>query len=297
MIGIYQYYVSPSINIRILSLGEVNSTAQALSYILALLTGLSLTLRFQNIFYPIIFCITGLTAFTMVLTYSRTMWVALMLMPIIFLLVRRDRRVAILFVVISISVYAGATFSDRFRADILSIRDPLDQPTITERFMIWEESFQIIKDRPLLGIGLKTYGLDKVEKKYHLSYPNHAHSMFINVASELGLLGVLALCLWLAYLFRTLFKIYKKMKSDLNQGLWLGGLGCFIILLVAGLADPMLGSESSLFLMTVLGLMMAGYRIENGVPGMTENMMMNSSEKISSVTILQRVRSRLVTTL
>jgi hypothetical protein len=53
------------------------------------------------------------------------------------------------------------------------------------------------------------------------------------------------------------------MKLDFNESLWLGGLGCFIILLIGGVTHSMLGSESSLMLMTVLGLMFAGFRFEN----------------------------------
>jgi hypothetical protein len=53
-------------------------------------------------------------------------------------------------------------------------------------------------------------------------------------------------------------------NSGMNHGLWLGGLGCYVLLLVGGMTHPMLGSESSMMLMTVLGLMFAGFKIEIG---------------------------------
>ncbi len=136
------------------------------------------------------------------------------------------------------------------------------------RYDHWKEALEIAKDRPLLGIGLKTYGLPQVGERYHLRNRTHAHNMFFNVLAELGIFGVIALISWLIIYFLSLIKMYTGIKLNFNQGLWLGGLGCFVVLLIGGIAHPMLGSESSLMLMTVLGLMFAGIRIENEKSGL-----------------------------
>ena len=155
------------------------------------------------------------------------------------------------------------SLSDRFSQKVRSLESPLTEANMVGRYEIWKQSLEIVRDRPLLGIGLKTYGLPQVTQKYHLESSSHAHNMFVNVASELGLVGLVVLVVWLIFYFLALIRIYASMKSGFNQGLWLGGLGCLVILLIGGVAHPMLGSESSLMLMTVLGLMFAGFKIEN----------------------------------
>ena len=113
-----------------------------------------------------------------------------------------------------------------------------------------------------LGIGLKTYGLPQVTQKYHLVSASHAHNMFLHVAAELGLAGLVALTLWLIFYLHAMIRMRSSLNSEFNQDLWLSGLGCFVVLMVGGVTHPMLGSESSLMLMTVLGLMFAGFRID-----------------------------------
>jgi len=160
-------------------------------------------------------------------------------------------------------VLLGMSFSDRFAEKIVSLENPLIAPNMIGRYEIWKQSLEIVKDRPLLGIGLKTYGLPQVTQKYQLESSSHAHNMFLNVAAELGLTGLIALTVWLMFYFKTIVRMYPGMRSELNQGLWLGGLGCFVVLMVGGITHSMLGSESSLMLMTVLGLMFAGFRVES----------------------------------
>lgn len=301
--GIYRYFfVQP--DIMILSLGEQNSVAQVLSFVLALLFGLILTLRSKYIFCSALFGITCLTAFTFLLTYSRALWLAVLAMLIFFQLIRRDWKITSIMIGLSIFLYSGMSYSEQLKGNILSLEGPFVVSILADRPLIWKESLGLMKDRPLLGIGLKTYGLEAAQGKHKMTSSAHGHNMFINVAAELGLLGLIALCLWMAFLLRTLLQIYPRMKTDFNQGLWLAGLGCFIILLIGGLAHPMLGSESSLTLMTVLGLMLAGYRIENGIPEMRAMSPAGTSllhetgvgllRKLVMPNILQNMRSRLI---
>ena len=133
------------------------------------------------------------------------------------------------------------------------------------RYEIWRQSLEIVKDQPFLGIGLKTYGLPQVTQKYHLASSSHAHNIFLNVAAELGVAGLTALTALLIFYLHSIITMRANLNSEFTHGLWLSGLGCFVILMVGGITHPMLGSESSLMLMTALGLTFAGLRTENGV--------------------------------
>ena len=260
--ALHQYFsVGPEI--EMLSLGEKNSTAQVLSMFLALIFGLLFSLRKEYLFRTVLLSVAILAGFVLVLTYARGMWLAVLAMLIIFGLIRLDWKVPVAITLLMGTVWIGMSFSERLTQKVATLKSPLPDADMIGRYEIWRESLEMIKDRPLLGIGLKTYGLPQVTHKYHLVSSSHAHNMFLNVAAELGLAGLVTLIVWLIFYFYAIIRMRVGMNSEINQGLWLGGLGCFVILLVGGITHPMLGSESSLMLMTVLGLMFAAFAIEN----------------------------------
>ncbi len=264
VVALHQYFAStdPWSSIEMLSLGEKNSTAQVLSMFLVLLLGLFLTLRKDILFRTAILCVAGLTGFVLVLTYARGIWIAVLAVLIVFGIIRLDWKVAVVLTFLVGAVSLGMTYSGLLAEKVASLKNPITEPNMVVRYEYWRQSLAIVKDRPLLGIGLKTYGLHQVTEKYHLASSTHAHNMFVNVFAELGVAGLGALGLWLIFYLHALFKMPSSMKSEFSQGLWLGGLGCFTVLLIGGMAHPMLGSESSLMLMTVLGMMFAGFGLE-----------------------------------
>jgi putative inorganic carbon (HCO3(-)) transporter len=265
VVALHQYFTStnPWPSIEMLSLGEKNSTAQVLSMFLAMTLGLLFTLRKEYLFRMGLLTMIALTGFVLTLTYARGIWVAVLAMLVVFGLIRLDWKVPVILAILFGSVLLGMSYSNRFADMVVTLENPLAQQSMRERFDIWNESLRIVKDKPLLGIGLKTYGLHQVAEKYHLTSASHAHNMFLNVATELGLVGLTTVVLGLVFYLKALLKMYPHVKSDLAQGLWFGGVGCFIILLVGGIMHPMLGSESSLTLMTILGLGFSGFRVEN----------------------------------
>jgi putative inorganic carbon (HCO3(-)) transporter len=257
-------YFSLGPEIEMLSLGDKNSTAQVLAMFLALTLGLLWTLRREYPFRACLLSVTVLTGFVLVLTYARGIWIAALAVLILFGLIRLDWKVPVAAILLVAVVWVGMSFSDRFTQKVLSLENPLVEHNVVERFEIWKQSLEIVKDRPILGIGLKTYSLPEVKHKYHLlSMASHAHNMFLQVAAETGVAGLLAVLTWLMFYLYAMMRMRPGMDSEFSQGLWLGGVGCFVILLVGGIAHPMLGSESSLMLMTALGVSFAGYRIEN----------------------------------
>lgn len=63
------------------------------------------------------------------------------------------------------------------------------------RLLIWENTLEIIKDKPLLGYGVGNHKLAimKVEcaKKHDYVVSDHAHNDFLEMFSELGIIGIL----------------------------------------------------------------------------------------------------------
>lgn len=81
----------------------------------------------------------------------------------------------------------------------------------TERIMLWKEAVGIIKENPGLGLGLGNY-LSTVRPLYDPEAPFYAHSLYLDIAAEIGLLG-------LSLLFGVFFWIGRRValtrRSDL----------------------------------------------------------------------------------
>jgi FkbM family methyltransferase len=285
--AIYHYFfVDPAV--MMLSVGEKNSTAQFLGYFLSLSFGLLFGLRKDYLFRGLLVGVTVLTGYVLALTIARGIWVAVVAMIVLFWLVQRDWKIPATVALLAISVWIGMSLNSPFKERILSLKHPVTDFSMVERYEIWRQAIDLFKDRPTLGIGLKTYGYPAMKENYHLDQATNVHNLFLQVLVELGLAGLVALVLWLGVYLRSLFRIYPVMTSDFGRALWLGGLGCFVLLMIGGVAHSMLGSESSLMLMTVLGLMHAGFRVENKRIGANGEAARKQDRPLSAVAAFKR---------
>jgi putative inorganic carbon (HCO3(-)) transporter len=259
--AIYHYFYVNHV-VMMLSIGDKNSTAQVLSYVLSLFFGLFFGLRKDYLFRGFLLGVIGLTGFVLALTIARGIWLAVVAEIVIFWAVQRDWKIPAALTILAVGVLVGMSFSGMFSRRVASLEHPITDESMVERYQIWRQALGVAEQRPILGIGLRTYGYPAMKEKYHLTEATHAHNLFINVAAEVGLVGLASLILWLWIYAKSLHRMYPDMKSAEARALWLGGLGCFVALMVGGIVHPMIGAESSVTLMTVLGLMFAGFRIE-----------------------------------
>ncbi len=97
----------------------------------------------------------------------------------------------------------------------------------------WTETWEMLKDRPLLGAGLAGY--KKVLAPYHkatyLEIFEYPHNLVLNFWSETGLLGLVAF-LWLVVTF--FYSTFKKLGSRYYL---LGPIAAMVTLLIHGLVD------------------------------------------------------------
>jgi len=103
-------------------------------------------------------------------------------------------------------------------------------PALTDRLEIWGVAFRLVTEHPLLGVGLGNFqaayaklmvpGLPLLT--YPLELPMHAHNLFLNLAVEVGLVGVGAF----AWLFAVAFLRVRQIKrfADWRVGVWSMGL-------------------------------------------------------------------------
>ncbi len=119
-----------------------------------------------------------------------------------------------------------------------------------DRIAIFRNSAQMIKASPIVGHGANTFM--KNYKKYkenpeHLNIVTadfcYAHENFLQIAGDIGLLG-LGIFIWLLYeLFKGCIFIYRQLKDPELKIIMLSLIACLIAFLVNGLTESSLNSS------------------------------------------------------
>jgi hypothetical protein len=100
---------------------------------------------------------------------------------------------------------------------ILSLRD---------RFFYWASALEIFKQRPVLGFGPGSFGVQYARFKIPLAMETqHSHGIFFEILAEDGLLGVITF-LWFWVLL--LQKAWKGAATGLQKGIFWGILALFL---------------------------------------------------------------------
>ncbi|MBI4309751.1 MAG: O-antigen ligase family protein [Candidatus Omnitrophica bacterium] len=86
----------------------------------------------------------------------------------------------------------------------------------------WKEAMRIIYDYPVWGSGLNTYS--KVGQKYSFNWGGYPHNSYLQMAAELGLLGLAAFLGMLFVLFRTSLMCVNRMPKGYLRSVLTGVL-------------------------------------------------------------------------
>jgi len=197
-------------------------------------------------------------------TYSRGAWLGtgvglLILLP----LLKRDFWLILGPVLLGPALVGMATSAGPVLARVESIAAIGSDPALTNRLEIWGVASRLVAEHPLLGVGLgnfqAAYGKLMVPGlpllTYPLEIPMHAHNLFLNLAVEVGLVGVGAFAWLLAVAFLRVRQI--KRFADWRLRVWSMGLAAGLVaILVQSLVDVVVyqGFVAILFF-TYLGVM------------------------------------------
>ena len=167
-----------------------------------------------------------LCALCILLTWSRGAWLGLFLECLLFLLFyNRKSRKSILFLP-PLALLAIPLLPQNFRTRLLSIGD-LGESSIRYRLQTWVGTWRMLGEHPV-GIGVG-------ERAWRVIYPYfavsgtkrvmHAHNIFLQVATELGLVGLLLFVLPLGMAFWRGFKqknfvAISALAGTLTMGLF-----------------------------------------------------------------------------
>lgn len=129
-----------------------------------------------------------------------------------------------------------------------SIAD-LEELSVKSRMGIWKTSLKSVLKHPILGVGIGNYPVVLGEEISAAKKGASAHNLYLDIASEMGLLGLIALLLIFLEILKT---CWKKFKIDNYAFVF---LFFFVWILIYNLFDVVLLNDK------VLLLFMAGLAI------------------------------------
>jgi len=172
-------------------------------------------------------CITML--WSLVVTYSRGAWVGmiigLLFMFLVFLRHKIKSGLSVsLWFLVTIIIFSAISVS--FVNNNFSLKFLERGDTHLWRLLVWQDSIQMIKDKPIFGHGINTFMNNfELYRRDIGTNPTYAHNCYIQLASETGIMG-LGIFLWLIITFyrECLRKIKIFFTQDYNFALLLLGI-------------------------------------------------------------------------
>lgn len=213
--------------------------------------------------------IAGFLGIVVFMTFTRGIWLSLAvaLAILIWVCARRAAPAAALITTTALVVAALVPSSLRSRA--LSMSDTAEN---VERLLVWETTWNMLRDRPLLGVGVGNYraAQDAYRRDAvpQAMTGTHAHNVWLQAAVERGALGALAL-LWLSIaLLRTAVLAVRRLRpaGGLPHALATGALAALAGFFVDGFVQNNFGdSQVALLFWLVAGVVVVCHR----APGTT----------------------------
>ena len=123
------------------------------------------------------------------------------------------------------------------------------------RWMIWANTFQILKDFPVFGSGLGTFSqIFPMYRSFHIQgLVTHAENDYLQLASEVGFIGIGLLLILFIFLF---FKIVSGIRSlspwEPQRFIGIGGLVGILALMFHSLVERNIQVPANAFLFTFI---------------------------------------------
>lgn len=124
-----------------------------------------------------------------------------------------------------------------------------------DRWRLWQNTFQIIKDYPLFGIGLGAFTqVFPMYRSFHIrGLVTHAENDFLQLISEAGLIGAgLLFILFLSLFYRSFSRIRSLSYRNPERYIGMGGLIGILALMFHSLVERNIQIPANAFLYTFI---------------------------------------------
>lgn len=201
----------------------------------------------------------GCVGFGMYGNQSRGSWLFNMIMvPIVSLpyVMKRFIHVVAVFAALG-GVIWGFSTQPQYVARFESITNTTTDGSNLGRFEVWTSSINMFKDYPAIGVGIGQWRT-KYEESYRLPSENqhlyHAHNNFIQLLSEVGILGLLGVLIFYGYMVIDNAKIWYRRRDPYSL---CAMIAVFSYVFVFGQIEYTLDNSSGIRLMYfILGTML-----------------------------------------
>jgi len=193
----------------------------------------------------------------MVATFSRALWIAVLLSSLIILFSARQRittypRIIMLVAGTSliIMLFLQSHMSNAFQIkdaiftrtmSIINMRKNIQDDTLLIRLIEFRYAWEKITNNPLLGIGFGSsyrpniFGNVNYERNTSGTF---VHSGYLAIQLKMGLLGTIVFIWMMSTFFRRFRRCWKKVKDPLYQAVILGIAASFVGILVFCITSP-----------------------------------------------------------
>ena len=196
-------------------------------------------------------------------TYTRSSWLGLAVSLVVMLAVARPRWIPAL---AAAALLVLALAPGQYRARLTGIFDPSSEWN-RERTYMWRAGASMFRDHPLAGVGLQDLHsiYDRYRSPESRERAGHLHSVPVQVAATMGVVGLAAFALLYLALFRAAGRGLPAAAraGGLAAGVRLGVVGGLAGFLAAGLFEWNFGDEELLYpLFFLTGIAWAARRWE-----------------------------------
>jgi O-antigen ligase len=132
------------------------------------------------------------------------------LMPVSSLVLRQNQETQIIKSDINLSAEERGKFSMFERA--FSISDFSETSNIG-RLQIWQETLFSIGNRPFLGVGFGNFNYVLDQSESALKKGSSAHSIYLDIASEIGIYGLMIFLFLLAFILECSYNLFFKLRK------------------------------------------------------------------------------------
>ena len=187
---------------------------------------------------------TTLLAVALVFTYSRAAWAAGLLALVATAIVLRPARwrtpllragviaLAVLLCIWLLGRAADSGTTNAVASRAATLADAHDA-SVHGHFLFWIAALEIFHDHPIVGTGPNTFGAIYASYQRELNYyARDAHSLYLQTASDMGIVGLSALIVLLVWAGRAWLRMLRRARDDGEYTLVAGvGLGLLAFLI------------------------------------------------------------------
>ncbi len=185
--------------------------------------------------------VSAVALFCLIFTFCRSAVLGFWLAMLIIGIIKKDKLVvALLIVVVLIAPFLAPKGIRDWSKNTSSVAELLLNKS---RFVLFETSFNMIKHHPLLGVGVNTYSLNYQKYKLHDTSEDtantmwYAHNSFLQMASEIGIIGLLVFLYLLAKLTKYWWVFYREINDNFEKIASLGIFMGIFAFLIHGLTE------------------------------------------------------------